>query len=196
MTAHLQLVRPSNEKPVSAHAAADSDAALCARRTTWKFAQNSRGFVLPCRNSATATTDIRRELLSLCQQLRQLRNIHHNPPRLTACDRSSQLRFVVILFLVRFVWRITHTSRSPLIQKFFVGHSTDNARSRFKIETMSTRRAIERHQSPHCRKSTAFATALGDIHRDPPSLIALRGCAYAGCKGAASLFSDYLNLLC
>jgi hypothetical protein len=30
----------------------------------WKSAQNSRGFVLPCRNSATATADTRRELLT------------------------------------------------------------------------------------------------------------------------------------
>ena len=35
----------------------------------------SRGFVLPCRNTATAIADTRRELLGLCQQRGQFRDI-------------------------------------------------------------------------------------------------------------------------
>jgi hypothetical protein len=44
--------------------------------------------------------------------------------------------------------RMTHSSRSPLIQKFLMSHSTDDANSRLKIETISSRCSIKRRLSP------------------------------------------------
>jgi hypothetical protein len=71
---------------------------VCARRATWKSAQNSRGFVLPCRDSATATADTRRELLT--EQLRQPRDIHRNPARLLfreqlGCRAAARQHFII-----------------------------------------------------------------------------------------------------
>src|ERR1700745_2178666 len=74
---------------------------------------NRRGFVLPVRPRRATVEREQSEL-----------------PRLVARQSAWLAAFVLIVFcLVRFFRQMTHTSRSPLVQKILVAHSTDDASS-------------------------------------------------------------------